>query len=72
MTLQPFSLSAYFSLLDAFFDQPLKDVVNTLSLNEDLSDALLRQEGLYGEILATVIHLEKAEFDDINWNYLFE
>ncbi|MBL4680973.1 MAG: HDOD domain-containing protein [Pseudomonadales bacterium] len=61
-----------FSLLDAFFDQPLESVVNALSLNQKLSDALLRHEGFYGEILSTVIHLEKAEFDDINWAYLYE
>jgi len=61
-----------FSLLDAFFDQTLESVVNTLSLNQKLCDALLKHEGLYGEILSTVIHLEKAEFDDINWSYLYE
>jgi EAL and modified HD-GYP domain-containing signal transduction protein len=61
-----------FSLLDAFFDQPLESVVRTLSLNEELSNALLNKKGFYGEILATVIHLEKAEFDDINWHYLSE
>ena len=61
-----------FSLLDAFFDQPLESVVDKLSLNEELSNALLHRKGLYGEILATVIHLEKAEFDDINWPYLLK
>lgn len=61
-----------FSLLDAFFDQPLESVVNKLSLNEELIDALLYQKGLYGEILATVIHLEKAEFGELNWPYLLK
>ena len=33
---------------------------------------MLTREGKYGEILSAVIHLEKAEFEEINWRYLLE
>ena len=58
------------STLDAYFDTPMKDLVVSMSLHEDVISALLTQEGLYGEVLKVVINLQKAEFDKINWDYL--
>lgn len=67
--------SIYFSVgllstLDAFFDQPLESLINGLSLHQYVIDALLTHEGKYGEVLAAVICLQKAEFDKIDWSAL--
>lgn len=57
-----------FSLLEALLDAPLESILDTLPFSDGIRDALLRQEGPYGEALACVIayehgHFLKARFD---------
>ncbi|WP_430462275.1 EAL and HDOD domain-containing protein [Thalassolituus sp. LLYu03] len=59
-----------FSLLDAFLDFPLDAICERLSMPEPLTLALTRQEGDYGFILKTVIAMEQADWDSIDWNVL--
>lgn len=67
--------SGYFSVgllstLDAYFDQPLADVLKAMSLHEDLVGALTTFEGNYGKVLQAVISHEKAQWTDVDWEAL--
>ena len=56
-----------FSSLDAFFDHPLKEVLEELPLHVSLKQAILEHRGPLGLILATALHLERGEWDAIDW-----
>lgn len=58
------------SMLDAYFDQPLDKVIESMPLREDLVAALLTQSGLYGDILRVIVAVEKAETAGIDWPFL--
>jgi EAL and modified HD-GYP domain-containing signal transduction protein len=51
-----------FSLLEALMDTPLEKILEALPFSEDIRNALLKQEGPYGEALACVIAYEKGDF----------
>ncbi|HEY9198068.1 MAG TPA: HDOD domain-containing protein [Gammaproteobacteria bacterium] len=51
-----------FSLLEALMDAPLEKILESLPFTEDIRNALLKQEGPYGEALACVIAYEKGDF----------
>lgn len=59
-----------FSLLDAFFDRPLKDLLASISLSDHLNDALLERKGALGILLDHVIIYEEGRWGDINWQAL--
>ena len=59
-----------FSPLDAFLDSPIQDICKQLNLSEELRNALISMEGDYGFILRTVICMEQADWDAINWQRL--
>lgn len=58
------------STLDAYIDQPLEKIISGMPLREDLVDALLNKNGVFGEILQVVLHLEQARIEQINWPFL--
>jgi len=60
------------SCLDAFLDQPLDEILQSLPLDQSLIDALLRYEGGPGLILSTVKLYEKSLWDAIKWQELGE
>ena len=69
--------SGYFSVgllstLDAYFDQPLSDILDAMSLHEDLVVALTGYEGSYGKVLQAVICHEQAQWTQVDWNALAE
>ena len=51
-----------FSLLEALMDTPLEKILEALPFSEDIRNALLKQEGPYGEALTCVIAYEKGDF----------
>ena len=51
-----------FSVADALLSTPMEEVLETLPFTDEIRDALLRQEGPKGELLATVIAYERGEF----------
>ena len=59
-----------FSLLDAFMDCPMADICEQLNLPPHLKTALISHEGDYGFILTTVIAMEQADWEHINWEIL--
>jgi EAL and modified HD-GYP domain-containing signal transduction protein len=50
------------SLIDAFFDMPMEDLVKKISLTESMRDALLHRRGEMGQVLDCVI-----KYQDANW-----
>lgn len=58
------------STLDAFMDAPLEVLLENLSLNKNLNEALLQHTGNEGRVLEIVEHYEKADWEKIDWEYL--
>jgi len=61
-----FFLMGLFSLLDAFLDQPLPDILEQLPISDDIKNALVGRQGLLGEVLKLVISYEMGD-----WNQVF-
>ncbi|WP_407275180.1 EAL and HDOD domain-containing protein [Halothiobacillus sp. DCM-1] len=49
-----------FSTLDAFYDQPIRQIVDELPLSDSIASALVSREGSLGEILEYVIFYERG------------
>jgi EAL and modified HD-GYP domain-containing signal transduction protein len=54
-----------FSLLDAFMDRPLPELLAELPLSRDVLAALLRGEGAAGAALDGALSWERAEWDAV-------
>lgn len=54
-----------FSLLDAMLEMPMDKVLEKLTLPENISDALLHREGIYGPFLALAEACESADIQGI-------
>lgn len=60
-----------FSTLDAMLDVPMEELLEGLSLAEDLRDALLgRHEGPMGDALNCVLAYERGRFEDVHFRSL--
>ncbi len=55
------------STVDAFLDRPLKDVIDTLPLSQELKVALTRHDGKMGLILSTIKQYEQGNWAEIDW-----
>lgn len=54
-----------FSLLDAMLDQPMDKLLAEIDLDEDVKNALLKQEGPMGMLLSSVIAYENADWGNL-------
>lgn len=52
-----------FSVLDAYFDCEMKQLVAGLPLASEILDALLKREGVFGAILEAVLAYEQGDWD---------
>ena len=59
-----------FSLVDAFFDRPIKSLLKNLPFDDTVNGALLNYEGDVGKVLFCVQAQEKGNWLDIDWPYL--
>ncbi len=59
-----------FSSLDAMLDQPLADLLEELPLSEETVQALLKQQGVYGQALSCVLSLERNDFSVLQFEGL--
>ncbi|MEZ8225926.1 EAL and HDOD domain-containing protein [Vibrio splendidus] len=57
-------LTGMFSLLDSLFDQPLKQVLDSVPIDDEIKQALIQRKGVLGAILAMVIAYEQARWDE--------
>ncbi len=53
------------SVLDGVLDLPIEDVIKKLQLQPKIAQALLRNEGTWGEALALIKAVEQAQWDEI-------
>ncbi len=51
-----------FSILDAYFDCEMRQLLADLPLTEDILDALLKREGVFGSILEGILAYERGEW----------
>jgi EAL and modified HD-GYP domain-containing signal transduction protein len=54
------------SVLDAFLDQPLEQIVSAMGLADDIADALISKGGELGAALDAVITCERADWDPLS------
>lgn len=59
-----------FSYLEAFFDQPLDVLIESLPLHSSINEALLTHKGPVGALLETAVRLENGEWNEIPWTRL--
>lgn len=72
-----FFVVGLFSILDAILDRPMKDILEELSLESHLNNALLGYQGDLGDALCCSINCERCNvqeisFPDINKERLYE
>lgn len=58
-------LMGLFSMIDAFLDQPLPDILTKLPLSEDIKKALLGESGLLRDIYNLVVSFEKGDWGQV-------
>jgi len=58
------------SLLEAIYDISMTEVIKTLDLSDEVSDALLARGGIYGELLNLAELFEKMDFTAAAPKYL--
>lgn len=56
-----------FSMLDAFFDRPLPELLEAVNLSEEMQDALINYDGPIGLVLHAVLDYEKGDFQSSSW-----
>jgi len=60
-----FFVVGLFSVLDALFGRPMKDVLVQLPLADRVHAALLEREGILGEVLSAALAFEQGDWDSI-------
>lgn len=55
-----------FSMMDAFLNRSIKDILDEISLKKEIKEALTKKEGIYGEILELVIAFERSKWEEIS------
>lgn len=58
-------MTGILSLLDALFEIPMNEIIETLNLTEKVSTALLERRGELGQLLSLVERVEAADFDAV-------
>ncbi|MBI3772375.1 MAG: HDOD domain-containing protein [Gammaproteobacteria bacterium] len=53
------------SVLDALLDMPMDRIVNSLTLSDQITDALLEFKGTPGEILRCVLNYERSNWENV-------
>ena len=59
-----------FSTLDAYFDTDMTELLDMVSVSDEIKQALLQHEGIAGHILAAVVAYEKGKWGNIPWSEL--
>lgn len=62
-----FFLMGLFSLIDAFLDRPMTDILAELPISIDIKTAVLEQKGHLGQVLRMIINYEQSK-----WNIVSE
>jgi len=55
-------MAGILSLMERIFDLSIEEIIVSLNLSEELSEALLERKGFYGQLLRAVERIEELEF----------
>lgn len=59
-------LLGLFSLLDVIMSRPLSEILQEITIEDDIRDALIGEEGTMRTILDLIIAIEKADWDQVS------
>ncbi|WP_127476445.1 EAL and HDOD domain-containing protein [Sulfurivermis fontis] len=59
-------LVGLFSALDAFVDMPMAEIIESISLADDIVEGITRRSGPLGTVLEMVLHTERGEWASMN------
>lgn len=59
-------IAGLLSILDGLLNTPMKDLINQITLTDDIKNALLHHSGDLGEILALVIAYEEGHWEQVS------
>jgi EAL and modified HD-GYP domain-containing signal transduction protein len=54
------------SMLDAYFDVPIKELLNSMDFTDEINQAITHYQGLLGFVLKTAISYERADWEAID------
>ena len=60
------------SVLEALLDMPMEKVLGMLTLTDEVNQALLRHEGVSGQLLKVALHYEFGDWDQLDYPELDE
>jgi len=55
------------SMMEAYFDTPMGELLKSMALSHEMEQALLQQEGVLGFVLKTAIAYERGNWGEIDW-----
>jgi len=58
------------SMMDAYFDAPMEELLESMDLTDEMNDALTNHEGILGFVLKTSITYEQGDWGHIQWDAL--
>ncbi len=58
------------SMMEAYFDAPIKELLDSMALSDEIEQALLQYQGILGFVLKTSIAYERGEWGKIDWESL--
>jgi EAL and modified HD-GYP domain-containing signal transduction protein len=61
-----FFLMGLLSLIDAFLDRPMQEILAELPLSNEIKDALTGRMNLFGEVYRLILAYEKADWIQVN------
>ncbi|KZZ59816.1 hypothetical protein A3762_02985 [Oleiphilus sp. HI0125] len=67
-----FYTTGLLSCLDAFFDQPIDQVIESIPIKDSMRSALMERKGVQGLILQSTLLFEKGLLEQIDWKALGE
>jgi EAL and modified HD-GYP domain-containing signal transduction protein len=62
---ETFFMAGLFSVLDALLDRPISEVLASIPLASEISDAILEHRGRAGEALSCVIAYERGKWNEV-------
>jgi EAL and modified HD-GYP domain-containing signal transduction protein len=60
-------LIGLFSILDLLLQRPLAEILQELTLTEEINDALLKRKGIAGQALDCTLHVEAGEWHQVDF-----
>ncbi len=58
------------SMMEAYFDSPMDELLKSMALSEEIEQALLNHEGILGFVLKTATAYERGDWANIDWSTL--